>query len=371
MNRFFSELENFGHEQVIFCQNRDVGLKAIIAVHDTTLGPALGGTRMWPYETEEDALLDALRLSRGMTYKAAAAGLNMGGGKAVIIADPNRDKSEALFRAFGRFVESLHGRFITGEDVGIDVNDVEFMYMETRYVVGLSKSHGGGGDPAPVTAFGCLQGLRACISEALDTDSLSGLTVALQGLGHVGFKLAKLLVENEVRVVATDVDESKAVRAKDELGIEIVEPEEIYDVNGEIFAPCALGAVVNDETLPRFKFKIIAGCANNQLKKRAHGEDLNRMGILYAPDFVINAGGMINVFVEAEGYDRERALRMTRGIYYNLRKVFEIAREEKISTAEAANRLAEHRIGMVRQLKDMYTGQARHDLRLERKKDRN
>jgi leucine dehydrogenase len=362
----FDYLSKYGHEQLIFCQNRDVGLKAIVAIHDTTLGPALGGTRMWPYETEQDAILDAVRLSRGMTYKAAAAGLNMGGGKGVIIADPSKDKSEALFRAYGRFVESLHGRFITGEDMGIDVNDVEFMYMETKYVVGLPRSHGGGGDPGPVTAFGVMHGLRACAQEALGVDSLAGLSVALQGLGHVGFKLAKLLTEQKAHVVASDVDSKRAEKAAKELGIKIVEPEAIYDVDAEIFAPCALGAIINDETLPKFNFKIVGGPANNQLQKKIHGEQLSEKGILYAPDFVINAGGMINVFVEAEGYDRDRAIRMTRGIYYNLRQVFEISQERKISTAEAADRLAEHRIKMVRQLKDMYTGQPRHYLHLER-----
>ncbi len=362
----FDYMGRYGHEQVILCQNREVGLRAVIAIHDTTLGPALGGTRMWPYQTEEDAILDALRLSRGMTYKAAAAGLNMGGGKAVIIADPNKDKSEALFRAFGRFVESLHGRFITGEDVGIDVNDVEYMYMETRYVVGLSRSHGGGGDPAPVTALGILHGIRACVEEAFDSKSLGGLTVAIQGLGHVGFSLARLLLDQNVRVVATDVDADRVRRAQSELQLELVEPDEIYEVDAEIFAPCALGAVINDKTIPLFRFKIIAGSANNQLQQKIHGEELNRRGILYAPDFVINAGGMINVFVEAEGYDRERAMRMTRSIYYNLRRVFEISRNEQISTAEAADRLAQDRIRMVRQLKDMHTGRRPHHLRLDR-----
>jgi leucine dehydrogenase len=366
MKSIFETMERYGHEQLIFCQNREVGLKAAIAIHDTTLGPALGGTRMWPYQTEEDAILDVLRLSRGMTYKAAAAGLNMGGGKAVIIADPNKDKSEALFRAFGRFVASLHGRFITGEDVGVDVNDVEYMYMETRYVVGLSRSLGGGGDPAPITAFGILHGIRACVREALGQTSLEGLTVALQGLGHVGYHLARLLIDQGMKIVAADVDEEKARRAANELNLEIVEPEAIYEVDADIFAPCALGSVINDRTIPKLKCRIVAGAANNQLQQKVHGDELSRRGILYAPDFVINAGGMINVFVEAEGYDRDRAVRMTRGIYYNLRKIFEIARDSEISTAEAADRLAEDRIRMVRQLKDMYTGQRPHHPRFDR-----
>lgn len=360
-----AKMEEFRHEEVIFCQNKDVGLRAIIAIHDTTLGPALGGTRMWPYKTEEEALLDALRLSRAMTYKAAAAGLNLGGGKAVIIGDPKKDKSEALFRAFGRFVESLKGRFITGEDVGIDVNDIEYMYMETRYVSGLSPAHGGGGDPAPVTAFGVLQGMQACVQEKLGRDSLKGLSVAVQGLGHVGFNLAARLLDEGAHVIGTDIDPEKVERARSELKIEIVNPEEIYDVDAHIFAPCALGAVLNDQTIPRMRFKIIAGAANNQLEEDRHGVELHRRGILYAPDYVINAGGLINVYVELEGYDRERALRMTRGIYYNLRRVFDISKRENIPTFQAADRLVEERIAMVRRLKSMYTGQAVHRFRWE------
>lgn len=366
MQNLFSSMSDLGHEQVVFCHNREVGLKAIIAIHDTTLGPALGGTRMWPYEREEEAVEDALRLARGMTYKAAAAGLNMGGGKAVIVADPKKDKSEALFRAFGRFVETLKGRFITGEDVGVDVNDVEYIYMETRYVLGLSTLHGGGGDPSPVTAYGVLQGMRACVEEKLQRRSLEGLTVALQGLGHVGFHLARLLKDQKVRVIASDIDEKKVAKAVRELGIEVVAPDELYRVPAEIFTPCALGAVVSDETLPQFRFQIIAGAANNQLQEDRHGEELDRRGILYAPDYVINAGGLLNVFVEMEGYDRGRALRMTRGIYYNLKKVFSIAREEKISTARAADRLAEQRIFTMRQLKNIYTGRERGSHPLQR-----
>jgi leucine dehydrogenase len=355
MSVFSPGMEEHGHEQLVFCQNRDVGLRAIIAIHDTTLGPALGGTRMWPYETEEAAVVDALRLARGMTYKAAAAGLNIGGGKAVIIADPRSDKSEPLFRAFGRFVESLQGRFITGEDVGVDVNDVEYIFMETRYVAGLSEAHGGGGDPAAVTAYGVLQGLKACVMEKFGSDSLSDRTVAIQGLGSVGFHLAKLLREQQVAVTGSDIDAERVRQAVERLGVQEVEAEEIYEVEADIFAPCALGAVIGDETLPRFRCGIIAGAANNQLEEDRHGEELDRRGILYAPDYVINAGGMINVFVELEGYERARALRMSRGIYYNLRKVFQIAREEGIPTSLAADRLVERRIATLRQLKSLWT----------------
>lgn len=362
---YFAKLEEWGHEELIFCQNKEVGLKAVIAIHDTTLGPALGGTRMWPYRTEEDAVIDALRLARAMTYKTAAAGLNLGGGKAVIIGDPKRDKSEALFRAFGRFVETLKGRFITGEDVGIDSNDVEYMYMETRYVRGLSQAYGGGGDPAPVTAFGILQGMRACVEEKFGTQSLKGLAVAIQGLGKVGFNLARLLKKEDIKIIGTDIDDEKVQRAAGELGIEVVKLEEIYDVQAHIFAPCALGGVINDRTIPRMKFQIVAGSANNQLEEDRHGFELHRRGILYAPDYVINAGGVINVFVELEGYDRERALRMTRGIFYNLRRVFQIAKREDIPTSQAADRLVEERIAMVRHLKGIYAGQHPHRYRWE------
>lgn len=352
----FELMDELEHEQVIFCRNKDVGLRAIIGIHDTTLGPALGGTRMWPYETEEEAVQDVLRLSRAMTYKAAAAGLNLGGGKAVIIGDPKKDKSEALFRAFGRFVESLRGRFITAEDVGIDVNDVEFMHMETRYVVGLSQTLGGGGDPSPVTAFGVVQGMKACVKEKFDRDDLRGFRVAIQGLGNVGFNLAAQLVKEGAVVFGTDIDTEKVRRARDELQIKDVTIDEIYDVDAEIFSPCALGAVINDKTIPRLKCKIVAGGANNQLEEDRHGDELGRRGILYAPDYVINAGGLMNVYVELEGYSQDRAMRMTRGIYYNLRKVFEIARKENVPTYVAADRMVAERIATIRKIKSMFAG---------------
>ncbi len=352
----FEIMDELEHEQVIFCRNKDVGLRAIIAIHDTTLGPALGGTRMWPYETEEEALRDVLRLSRGMTFKAAAAGLNLGGGKAVIIGDPKKDKSEALFRAFGRFVESLRGRFITAEDVGIDVNDVEFMHMETRFVVGLSQALGGGGDPSPVTAFGVVQGMKACVKEKMNKDSLRGLRVAVQGLGNVGHHLVGELVKEGVTVIGTDIDPEKVRRVREEFKIKDVGPDDIYDVEAEIFSPCALGAIINDRTIPRLKCTIVAGGANNQLEEDRHGDELEKRGILYAPDYVINAGGLINVYVELEGYSRERARRMTRGIYYNLRKVFDIAKKEKIPTYVAADRMVSERISTIKNIKSMFAG---------------
>ena len=348
---YLDDMHELGHEQVVFCRNADVGLRAIIAIHDTTLGPALGGVRMWPYKDEAEAFKDALRLARGMTYKAAAAGLNLGGGKAVIIGDPKRDKSEALFRAFGRFVETLGGRYITAEDVGTDVNDMEFIFMETRFVTGVHTAHGGSGDPSPVTAYGIIQGLKACANERFGTDSLQNLKVAVQGLGNVGFHFSQYLKEEGARIVACDIDPNRSRRAEEELGVQIVGPDEIYDAACDVFSPCALGAVLNDKTIPRLKCKVVAGGANNQLQDDRHGDELQKRGILYAPDYVINAGGLTNVYCELEGYNRERALRMTRGIFYNLRRVFDIAKQVGIPTYRAADRLAEERIGLLQQIK--------------------
>jgi leucine dehydrogenase len=364
--KIFQPMDELEHEQVIFCRNKDVGLRAIIGIHDTTLGPALGGTRMWPYDSEDEALRDVLRLSRGMTYKAAAAGLNLGGGKAVIIGDPKRDKSEALFRAFGRFVESLRGRFITAEDVGIDVNDVEYIRMETRHVVGLSQVRGGGGDPSPVTAFGVVQGIKACVKEKFSLDHLRELTVAIQGLGSVGYHLARELSQEGARIIATDIDAEKVKRSVEEFKIKAVNPEEIYEVDADIFSPCALGGIINDTTIPKLRCKIVAGGANNQLEHDRHGDELERRGVLYAPDYVINAGGLINVSVELEGYSQERAMRMTRGIYYNLRKVFEIARRDAIPTYKAADRMVAERIATIRSIKSMFAGSYEANLKVEK-----
>jgi len=345
-------------EQVVFCHHPDIGLRAIIVIHDTTLGPALGGTRMWPYASEAEALTDALRLARGMTYKAAAAGLNAGGGKAVIIGDPKKDKSEALFRAFGRFVESLKGRFITGEDVGIDVNDVEYMAMETRYVVGLSREHGGGGDPSPVTAYGVMQGIRACLLERFGSQDIRGRRIVIQGLGKVGFHLARLLSRHGATVIGADIDPDRVAFARRHIPkLQVVEPEAVYDVEADVFAPCALGGILNDATIPRLRAPIVAGAANNQLAEDRHGDLLHRRGILYAPDYVINAGGLINVYVEIEGYDRRRAITLTRGIFYNLRRVFEISRRENVPTHIAADRMAEERIAAIRRVRNLHVEQ--------------
>ena len=348
----FEELKDMGHERVLICSNPEVGLQAIIAVHSTVLGPALGGARMYPYDSFNDALIDVLRLSRGMTYKAAAAGLNLGGGKAVIVGDPKKHKSEALFRAFGRYVGSLHGLYITAEDVGTDMEDMELILTETRWVTGKSPAHGGSGDPSSVTAFGVLQGMKAAANWQWGDTSLKGKCVAIQGLGSVGHNLASYLTEEGAKILGSDVDPEATAFASSEYGVEIVPPAEILEADCDIFAPCALGAILNDESIPELRCKIIAGAANNQLhKEEEHGQELHRRGILYAPDFVINAGGLINVYNELTGaYNQERALRMTRSIYLNLMRVFEIAKEKGVPTSEAADEVAEERIEKIKAL---------------------
>ncbi|NJL28977.1 MAG: Glu/Leu/Phe/Val dehydrogenase, partial [Thermoanaerobaculia bacterium] len=340
----FKTLETSGHEEVVFCHNKDAGLRAIVAIHNTALGPALGGLRMWPYTNESDALEDVLRLSRGMSFKAAVAGLNLGGGKAVIIGDPKTDKSEILFRALGRFVNSLGGRYITAEDVGIDVNDMEIVLQETDYCVGVHQVHGGSGDPSPFTAYGVVQAIRACLRQRFDDETLGKYSFAVQGVGHVGYNVAKLLRDEDAKVFVSDIDADLVEKAVAELGCEAVASDEIYDVDADVFSPSALGAVINAETIPRFKFKIIAGAANNQLANEESGDAIEGRNILYAPDYAANAGGLMNVSIELEGYDRERALRMMRTIYYNVGKIFKIARRDGIPTWRAADRMAEERI---------------------------
>ncbi len=345
----FQQLAEMGHERVLFCSNPAVGLKAIIAVHSTVLGPGLGGVRMWPYASWDEALVDVLRLSRGMTYKAAAAGLNLGGGKAVILADPKKHKSEALFRCFGQYVESLGGLYITAEDVGTDMEDMELILAETRWVTGVSPAHGGSGDPSPVTAYGVLQGMKAAVERVFGEGALAGRRVAVQGLGNVGLHLASYLKERGAALVGSDIDAERVARARSELGMEIVGPEAILETECDVLAPCALGAVLNAETIPRLRCKIVAGAANNQLADEARdGRALHERGILYAPDFVINAGGLINVYNELTGYNRERAMRMTRGIYLNMMRVFQIAAAEGVPTYGAADRVAEERIEKVK-----------------------
>lgn len=342
----FSELGE-EYEEVVFCHDAPSGLRAIVAIHSTSLGPALGGTRFFPFRSEEEALRDVLRLARGMTYKAAVGGLDLGGGKAVIIGDPRRDKSEVLLRAYGRFIESLGGRYITAEDVGTSREDMDVLRRETRWVTGVSKRLGGSGDPSPVTAFGVFQGLRACAEEALRTSSLDGIRVVVQGVGKVGYHLVKHLVEAGAQVTVADVDVDAVGRAVSEFGVDTVEPEKAHALECDVFAPCALGAVIRDDTLPELKCGVVAGAANNQLERPEHGDALAGLGILYAPDFVINAGGLMNVAEELIGYDRERAMRKVDGIYRTLRDVFRRAKLDGVTPATAANRLAEERIARV------------------------
>lgn len=353
----FEVISKYGdHEEVVFCHNKEVGLKAIIAIHNTTLGPALGGTRMWNYATEEEALVDVLRLSKGMTYKAAAAGLNLGGGKAVIIGDPKTQKTESMFRAFGAFINSLNGMYITAEDVGTTVKDMEYVFMETPYVTGIPKAFGGSGDPSPYTAHGVLMGIKASAKEKFGAESLEGLRVAVQGLGNVGSHLVDYLVAEKAIVSVADIDQDKVKKISDKYGLQALDPDGIVVSECDIFAPCALGAVINDQTIDKLKCKAIAGGANNQLAEARHGNALDELGILYAPDFVINAGGLMNVFVELEGYSSERAIDKTTQVYDNMIEVFKIAKNQNKTTEEAANELAERRIKYIGNLRRHHQG---------------
>jgi leucine dehydrogenase len=352
----FETIAQSGHEQVVYCHNKDAGLKAIIAIHNTVLGPALGGLRMWNYKTEAEAVNDVLRLSRGMTYKAAVAGLNLGGGKGVIWGDPAKDKSEALFRAFGRFVNSLNGRYITAEDVGIDVNDMEYVLKETEFVTGVHQVHGGSGDPSPFTAYGTLQGLMASLHVKFGSEDVGRYSYAVQGVGHVGMEFVKLLREHGAKVYVTDINQDLVQQAVDEHGCEAVGLDDIYDVEADVYSPCALGGTVNAQTLPRLKCKIICGAANNQLATDEVGDAVEKRGILYAPDYAVNAGGLMNVSLEIDGYNRERAMRMMRTIYYNLGKIFQIAQRDKIPTYKAADRMAEERIASIGKIKLPHMG---------------
>jgi leucine dehydrogenase len=343
----FDLIAKHDHEQVVFCYDPTSGYRGIIAVHNSTLGPALGGTRFWNYASDMDALIDVLRLSRGMTYKAAVAGLNLGGGKAVIIGDPKTTRREMIFRAHGRFVETLKGRYITAEDVGTSVDDMDYVHMETDHVTGIV---GGSGDPSPVTAYGTYRGIKACALEKFGSDSLNGVRVAVQGCGHVGYYLCQYLAEEGAKLIVTDIDQDRVMTVMQEFGAEAVAPDAIYAVDAEIFAPCALGAIVNDKTIPQFKFQIIAGAANNQLAEERHGEELTRRNILFAPDYVINAGGLINVYGELNDWSADRAKRKAGEIYDTLIQLFELAKEQGIATHEAADRLAERRVQQVGQI---------------------
>jgi len=342
----FARISELGHEQVVYCHDEDTGLKAIIGIHSTVLGPALGGTRMWNYSNEEEALTDVLRLSRGMTFKASIAGLNLGGGKAVIIGDASTMKTEAYMRQFGKFIESLGGKYITAEDVNMKTRDMEYIRMETRHVTGLPESMGGGGDPSPVTAYGTYVGMKAMAKSVYGSDSLEKKIVAVQGVGQVGMSLVKYLTEEGAEVYVTDISESKLQNASDEFGAKVVDMDELFDLEMNIYAPCALGASLNDESIPRLTCQIIAGAANNQLAdEEKHGYMLMDRGITYAPDFVLNAGGLINVYHEYMGdYDRQRTYKQAEKIYNSILSIIKESNDHMISPQHAAIKLAKKRI---------------------------
>ncbi len=348
--KLFDTIAGMGHEQVVVCHDTASGYRGIIAIHDTTLGPALGGTRFWSYTSDEEAIVDALRLSRGMTYKNAVAGLNLGGGKSVIIGDNRTTQREMLFRAHGRFVDSLGGRYVTAEDVGTSTGDMDFVHMETDYVAGLA---GGSGDPSPVTAHGVFRAIQASARQRWGSDSLEGRVVAIQGCGNVGHHLASELVAAGAKIIVTDIDADRVKRVVSATGARAVATDDIYAQQADVFAPCALGAVINDRTIPQLRVEIVAGAANNQLLEDRHGELLEERGILYAPDYVANAGGVINVYSELAGWSRERSLRKADEIYHTVLNVFEIAKQDGVPTYVAADRLAERRIAAVRSMVKM------------------
>lgn len=350
----FKKMEEHDYEQLVFCQDKNSGLKAIICIHDTTLGPALGGTRMWNYETEEEAIEDAIRLGRGMTYKNAAAGLNLGGGKTVIIGDPLKDKNEEMFRAFGRFIQGLNGRYITAEDVGTTVADMDLIHEETDFVTGISPAFGSSGNPSPVTAYGCYIGMKAAALEAFGDDSLEGKTVTVQGVGNVAYTLCEYLHKEGANLIVTDINKDAVQRAVDNFGATAVEPNDIYAQEADIFAPCAMGAIINDDTIPQLKVKVVAGSANNQLKEERHGDELEARGIVYAPDFVINSGGVINVADELYGYNNERAMKRVETIYDSISRIFAISKRDGIPSYQAADRMAEERIERVRKSRSQF-----------------
>ncbi|MEZ4743114.1 MAG: Glu/Leu/Phe/Val dehydrogenase [Bdellovibrionota bacterium] len=342
------------HEQVVFCNDPATGLKAIIAIHDTTLGPALGGCRFWNYKSEEDAIFDVMRLSRGMTYKAAVAGLDLGGGKSVIIGDPAKLKSEDFFRAFGRFINNLNGRYITAEDVNIKVEDMNIVAKETSYVTGISSRPGGSGDPSPITALGVFAGIKACVKHKLGKNSVDGLTIAVQGVGSVGHHLCQYLSKEGAKLIVADINNEAVKAISLECNAQVVSVDEIVSENADVFSPCALGGILNDASIAKIKAPIIAGAANNQLlDEDRHDQMLVEKGILYAPDYVINAGGLINVAHELKGYNADAAKKEALGIYDTMLKIFNEAEKKKIPTHKASNSIAEAR------LKEAGKGQSR------------
>ena len=348
----FSQIANMGHEQVVFCQDEATGLKAIIAIHNTVLGPALGGTRMWNYATDEEALVDVLRLSRGMTYKAAISGLNLGGGKAVIVGDPEKLKNEAFMRRFGRFVDSLGGRYITAEDVNMKTRDMEYVHMETDFVTGIPESMGGSGDPSPVTAYGVYMGMKATAKHVYGSDNLSGKAVVVQGVGQVGMYLVDHLTKDGAKVYITDIVEEKVANVAKNSGAEVIGTDEVYDLDVDIYAPCALGATINDDTLSRLKCSIIAGAANNQLQTEAvHGKAVMEKGMIYAPDYALNAGGVINCYSDVKGLSSEWAMNKADEIYTTIQNIVKRSSSENVPAYQIANKMAEERIEAIGKVK--------------------
>ncbi|MFP3726105.1 Leu/Phe/Val dehydrogenase [Priestia filamentosa] len=348
------------HEQIIFCNDPETNLKAIIAIHNTTLGPALGGCRMHPYRTVDEALEDVLRLSKGMTYKCAAADVDFGGGKAVIIGDPAKDKTPNMFRSFGQFVDSLNGRFYTGTDMGTSTDDFIHASKETNCIVGIPEAYGGGGDSSIPTALGVIYGLKATNKAVFNTTDLSGKTYIIQGLGKVGYKVAEQLLEAGADLYVSDINQ-EAVKAIQERAKQVgsiarfVSGDEVYSVAADIFIPCAFGGVINDETIEKLKVKAVVGSANNQLLLETHGKLLKQKGILYAPDYIVNAGGLIQVADELYTYNKERVLTKTKSIYTSLLEIYKEAELDNITTIEAANRFCEKRIDERRKQNSFFT----------------
>ena len=352
-------MRRYDYKKVVLCNDSTSGLRAVIAIHSTHLGPATGGLRMWPYATDEEAIFDALRLSRGMTYKYAAAGVNLGGGKAVIIGDPKKDKSEALLRSFAKFVDQLNGEYITGEDVGTTLDDMETLFTETNHVVTLPKHCGGAGDISPATALGSVQAMKACAKRVWGTDSLKGRTIALQGLGAVGHNALRMVVEDGAKVIVTDIDKEKVDAMVKKHGVTAVDPKDIYKQDVDIFAPYALGAIINDETIPQLRAKVVAGASNNIMAEERHAEELEKRGIVYAVDYVANSGGTIfdTDRLRKGGFQEERAWANVRKIYERTEEVFQIADRDKIPYYKAADRLAEQRIAALKGVRLLDAGQ--------------
>ena len=356
-NTIFDLMETHDYENILFCQEKTLGLKAIIVIHDTTLGPAAGGIRMWPYQNEQDAIQDAVRLARGMTYKNAAAGLPFGGGKCVIIGDPKKDKTEGLLRAMGRFIHRLNGLFLTGIDSGTTIQDMVLMRMETPYVVTVPESLGGPGNSAVATSFGVFQGIRACLKEVFGNPLPQGRTVAVQGIGAVGDELVKYLLNEGAVVTVADIDQQKVDTLASEYKVNVVPPEKIHTLDVDVYSPCAMGSVLNEHTIPELGCKIVCGSANNQLATDQDGDRLAQRGILYAPDYIVSAGGVISGLdsLQPGGFNRQRAMDTVSHIYRTMGNVIAISKEQHIPTYRAADVLAEQRIATIRQIKSLTT----------------